>query len=349
MNSLAQFFSNHYHEILYQLTIVVVLFIFFSHNQEGTEQVSMQALFASSKLAFFANYMMGAMVINYLLLPILYYKKKPFLFVVSVALLLVMVVLIDEFLLERIYFPDTRGTYFPGIPYTIIETLPIILIFTVFKFAWDFHRKEREVDQLKSLVQESEIKYLKSQVNPHFLFNNLNNLYSKALKNSPKTPGIILELSSVLRFMVYDSKEKDIALSREIEHLRHYTSLYNLQMENRGRVNFEVDLESDQFAISPLLLVIFVENAFKHSTRTQSAGICIQISVRVTSVGQLTFVCENSYSREYQTVEADSGVGLDNVRKRLLLVYPNNHKLNIANDGQTFKVDLQLQLKPSEL
>ncbi|MEM9722624.1 MAG: histidine kinase, partial [Bacteroidota bacterium] len=199
MNSLTRFLRTNYREIFYQLTIVVVLFIFFSHNQEGTEQVSLSALFAPSKLAFFANYMMGAMVINYMLLPILYYKKKPFLSVVSVILVLVLIVLIDEFFLEQIYFPDTRGAYFPGISYTVIETLPIILIFTVFKFAWDFQRKEREIDKLKSLAQESEIKFLKSQVNPHFLFNNLNNLYAKVLKNSPTTPNIILELSSVLR------------------------------------------------------------------------------------------------------------------------------------------------------
>src|SRR5690606_22740068 len=123
----------------------------------------------------------------------LYYKKKPFFFAASVLALLVIVVLLDEYFLEQIYFPDTRGSHFPGVSFTIIETLPIILIFVLFKFVWDFYRKQREMDELKSLVQESEIQFLKSQVNPHFLFNNLNNLYAKALKNSPKTPTIILE------------------------------------------------------------------------------------------------------------------------------------------------------------
>lgn len=346
MNSLTRFLRTNYREIFYQLTIVVVLFIFFSHNQEGTEQVSLSALFAPSKLAFFANYMMGAMVINYMLLPILYYKKKPFLSVVSVILVLVLIVLIDEFFLEQIYFPDTRGAYFPGISYTVIETLPIILIFTVFKFAWDFQRKEREIDKLKSLAQESEIKFLKSQVNPHFLFNNLNNLYAKVLKNSPTTPNIILELSSVLRFMVYDSKENYITLSRELEHLKHYSSLYILQMENRGKVRFETEVESDQFVISPLLLVVFVENAFKHSTGTQSTNILILITVSVTDNGKLTFVCENSYSSQYQAEQSANGIGLENVKKRLELLYPNKHKLRMVNDGQTFKINLQMELKP---
>lgn len=346
MISLTRFLRANYHEILYQLTIVVVLFVFFSHNQEGTEQVSIKALLAPSKLAFFSNYMMGAMVINYLLLPILYYKKKPFLFLISVVLILVLIVLVDEFVLEQIYYPDTRGQYFPGISYTIIETLPIILIFTVFKLAWDFHRKERELDQLKSLAQEIEIKFLKSQVNPHFLFNNLNNLYAKALKNSPKTPNIILELSSVLRFMLYDSKENYIPLSTEIEHLKHYTSLYILQIENKGTVQFETELESDQFVISPLLLVVFVENAFKHSTSTQSVDIRIVIQLSVTEKGQLTFVCENTYSRKFQSKQAASGIGLENVRKRLKLLYPNMHDLSMVDDGRNFTIHLQMSLKP---
>src|SRR5690606_41356503 len=119
---------------------------------------------APYKLAFFGNYLMGAMVINYVLLPFLYYKKKPFFFAASVLALLVIVVLLDEYFLEQIYFPDTRGSHFPGVSFTIIETLPIILIFVLFKFVWDFYRKQREMDELKSLVQESEIQFLKSQV-----------------------------------------------------------------------------------------------------------------------------------------------------------------------------------------
>ena len=346
--SLGNFFEHNYRELIYQLIIIMVVFIFFSHNQEGTEQVSFHSLFAPYKFAFYTNYLVGSLVINYLLLPFLYYKKKPLLFTLLVIIVLVLIVLVDEFVLEQIYFSDTRGTYFPGVSFTIIETLPIILIFVLFKLAWDFNRKQRELNELKSLVQESEIKFLKSQINPHFLFNNLNNLYAKALKNSPKTPNIILELSSVLRFMLYDSKENYITLSREFEHLKNYTSLYILQIENRGDVCFDTDLESDQFVISPLLLVVFVENAFKHSTGSQSGNIRISINTKVTKDGLLTFICENNYSTRYKANQTASGIGLENIKKRLKLLYPNKHDLSIVNEEDLFRVVLKLQLKPLE-
>ncbi len=265
-----------------------------------------------------------------------------------VLMLLLMVILVDEFILEKLFYPFTRGTYFPGVLFTIIETLPIILIFVVFKFAWDFNRKQREVEELKSLVQESEIQFLKSQVNPHFLFNNLNNLYAKALKSSPKTPEIILELSSVLRFMLYESREDFIPFSRELEHLQSYTSLFVLQIENRGEVQFQTDLESNQFTISPLLLVVFVENAFKHGAGSQSKGIRIDISIQVTAVGQLSFVCANNHSPHYKARQSASGIGLENVKKRLQLLYPNQHRLSITDDGERFEVNLSMQLKPLE-
>ncbi len=346
MKPVKDIFNANYKEMLYQLVITIVMFIFFSENQEGTESATLHTIFAPYKVAFFSNYLLGAMVINYILLPVLYYRKKPVFFAISVLILLVMVVLVDELILEKIFFPETRGTYFPGVSFTIIETFPIILIFVLFKLAWDFSRKQRELDELKSLVQESEIQFLKSQVNPHFLFNNLNNLYAKALKNSPKTPDIILELSSVLRFMLYDSKESNISLSREIEHLKNYTSLYILQIENRGDVRFNTDLSSSQFIISPLLLVVFVENAFKHSTGSQSADIQILIEIKVTQEGQLNFVCENNYSSNHKADQSASGIGLENVKKRLRLLYPENHQLKIANDGEVFKIHLQMQLKP---
>lgn len=346
MKSFEKFLKANYSEILYQLVITLVLFIFFSHSREGTESVSFSALFAPYKIAFFGNYLTGVVVINYILLPFLYYKNKPFSFAASVVFLLAVIVLVDEYFLERLYFPETRGTYFPGVAFTIIETLPLILIFVLFKLAWDFNRKQRELDRLKSLVQESEIKFLKSQVNPHFLFNNLNNLYAKALKQSPKTPEIILELSSVLRFMLYDSKEAYIPLSREIEHLKNYTSLYVLQIENRGDVRFDTDLTSSQFLIPPLLLVVFVENAFKHSTGSQSADIRIEIALSVSQEGQLTFICKNNYSSEYQADQTASGIGLENVKMRLKLLCSDKHQLKIAKDEEIFEVSLQMQLKP---
>ncbi len=331
-------------EFAYQSAVMFVLLIFFSFNMEQTEAFHFQDLFAPYKLAFFANYFMAAMIINYVLLPLLYYKKHMLLFLIAVLLLITMVVLVDEYVLEKIYFPDTRGTYFPGLSFTIVETLPIIIIMVAFKIAWDFNRKQREVEQLKSLMKESEIQFLKSQINPHFLFNNLNSIYAYALGNSPKTPTLILDLSTVLRYMLYDCREDQVVLAKEVDHLKKYTALFQLQLNTRGWINFSEDIPDSRYYIPPLILVVFVENAFKHSTGSQAGNIEIDISIKVSEEGKLTFHCLNNYSPHYQNTDTARGIGLQNVIKRLELLFPKAFHLAIKKDGNLYAVTLEIPL-----
>ena len=131
------------------------------------------------------------------------------------------------------FFPESRGAIFPGYFLTLFEFLPLIAILVGAKFAWDAHIKQREVDTLKTEVKASELQILKSQINPHFLFNNLNNLYSSAIIESatPKTASIILELSAVLRYMLYDCEEDYVLLNKEIEQLQSFIALNELQIE----------------------------------------------------------------------------------------------------------------------
>jgi sensor histidine kinase YesM len=335
----------HLREIAYQVSINLVLLVLFSFNLDETEYLTARTLFAPYKLAFFGNYLVAATIINYVLLPRLYYTKRTTLFIASVLVLVTLVIMIDEWILEQIFFPDTRGTYFPGLLFTLVETLPIIIIMVAFKLAWDFNKKQREVDTLKSLMRESEIEFLKSQINPHFLFNNLNNLYAYAIDNSPKTPSIILDLSTVLRYMLYDCKEDVVSLSKEIQHLKNYTALHQIQIEKRGAINFTEEISNYNFAIPPLILVVFVENAFKHSTGSQFSDIKIDIHVHVSEEGVLTFICTNNYSASYSPMGRAQGIGLKNVRKRLDLLYPKLYSLAILNDGDIFKINMTMQLK----
>jgi LytS/YehU family sensor histidine kinase len=195
------------------------------------------------------------------------------------------------------------------------------------------------------MVKESELQYLKSQINPHFLFNNLNNLYSYAIDNSPKTPSIILELSSVLRYMLYDCKENFVPLAKEIEHLKNFTQLSELQIENRGQVEFNVENIRSGHRIAPLILNVFVENAFKHSTASQSEDISIKIHINVTEAGMLEFECVNSYRPLKNTDNLSHGIGLQNVKKRLQLIYPNAHTLSIQETDSLYSVQLNIELK----
>ncbi len=340
--------SPYLKEIVYQVVIVLVLLLSYSFELDEDRHQSLQTLFTPSKLAFFANYLAAAMVINYILLPVFYYRRKTSLFIAALVAVLTVVILIDEFILEQIFFPNTRGTHFPGLLFTLVETLPIIIIIVAFKLAWDSNRKQSEVERLKSLMKESEVQFLKSQINPHFLFNNLNSIYAYAIDNSPKTPSIILELSAVLRYMLYDCRTNLVALSREIQHLENYVALSRLQIENRGKIRFTKDIVEADFSIPPLILIVFVENAFKHSSGSQAADIDIDICVCVSEEGKLIFLCKNNYSPNYHHTSLEKGIGLENVKKRLDLQYAGEHELNIKDDGNIFTTTLIMQLKKTD-
>ncbi len=342
MNRIVDFVKKNYVEIILQSIIHFILFLFFSYNQHDEES------FAYYKISFFLNYASAAIVINYFLLPKYYYQKKFKSFFILCLIVISAIILIDEYVLEQIYFPDTRGTYFPGIAFTLVETLPIIIIFVGFKLGWDFNKKQSEIDALKNLVKESELQFLKSQINPHFLFNNLNNLYSYSIENSPKAPSIILELSSVLRYMLYDCKEDFVLLTKEIEHLKNFTALNELQIEERGIIIFNNTTPiPSNYSIAPLILNVFIENAFKHSTNSQSEDISIKIGITISSEGILIFTCENNFLPITNSNYNSKGIGLENVVKRLNLLYPEAHDLQISDLNTIYKVVLKMQLKPT--
>lgn len=325
-------------EIIYQIIVAAILFLFYSVYQGD-------AIDLQTKLAFFCNYMAAGLLINFYLLPKLYYQNRYGIFFTSIIILMGIVILIDELVLEQIYFPNTRGSYFPGILFSLLETLPIIIIFAAFKFAWDFNKKQKEINALKIAATENELQYLKSQINPHFLFNNLNNLYSYSLENSPKTTSIILDFSSVLRYMLYDCQVEQVDLTKEINHIRDYIALNELRIENRGEVHFESQIDNGQYTIAPLLLIVFIENAFKHATSSRLDHIMIDISIAVNASGELTMLCTNNFRPHTNANNSSKGIGLINVQKQLDLLYPKKHRLDISNRGDTFEVQLTMTLK----
>ncbi len=328
-----------YKEIFFQIVLHSLVFIFYSFDKNNPQIANYHA-------AFFLSYALAAFIINYWLLPQFYYRKQYVLFFALFLLIIAAVILVEELVLEPIYFPGSkRAETFPGVFFSLVEILPVITILVGFKFAWDAIGKHREVDELRAAVQESELQFLKSQINPHFLFNNLNNLYSYAIENSPKTPAIILELSSVLRYMLYECKERFVPLAKEIEQLENFTRLSELQIEERGKVNFQAHHIPSGYQIAPLILIVFIENAFKHSQASQSENIVIDIEIAVSDEGRLDFYCKNSYQSTTNTNKLSQGIGLENVRKRLQLIYPQAHQLDIRESEDQYEVHLFLQLK----
>ncbi len=327
-------------EIIIQVILHFLVFIFYAFERDGI-------FFQEQKIVYFIQYALAANVINYFLLPRFYYKKKYVRFFINISIVVFTVIVFEELVLEQLYFPDDRAKQFPGLLFTLSQVLPVITILSGFKFAWDALGKQREVEMLKLAAQDSELQYLKSQINPHFLFNNLNNLYSYAIEKSPKTPEIILELSGILRYMLYECRDKYVALEKEVEHLRNFIKISEMQIEERGEVRFEANNIRMGFRVAPLILNVFVENAFKHSTASQSRDIFINVSVDLSENGTLAFLCQNTYNAQSNTQSMTRGIGLDNVRKRLQLIYPDAHDLRIMQAENKFEVRLDIDLTKS--
>lgn len=328
-------------EILFQVVLTIMVFVFFAFDRK------LEAI-DTIQFYFFLNYVIAAFVINYFLLQRFLYKNKYWKFTIYFLIIIGLVIFIEEAFLEQIFYPTTRGRKFSNIVYNLMSTLPMITILVGFKFAWDALTKQREVLELRNSVRESELQFLKSQINPHFLFNNMNNLYAYAVEQSPKTPEIILELSSVLRYMLYECKARFVSLKKEMQHLTDYINLSKLQIEGRGEVAIKIGEIPASYRIAPLIITVFVENAFKHSASSQSKNITIDVDVKVTEDGMLQFLCENTFLDQSNTESLDSGIGLKNVKKRLELIYPNSHTLAIKTENARYKVALTIDLSKSQ-
>ncbi|MEZ4953626.1 MAG: histidine kinase [Saprospiraceae bacterium] len=187
---------------------------------------------------------------------------------------------------------------------------------------------------------QSELKFLRSQTNPHFLFNTLNNLYHLARKNSSNTPDAILKLSGLMRFMLYECTATTIPISKEIDLIRDYIELEKLQYDNRLTVDFKVDATIENQKIAPLLLMPFVENAFKHGASESTGNIWVYIYLTIKN-GVLEFSVKNS--KDPDTQYSDEGIGLKNIKRQLDLIYPN-HILEIKNRENEFEIYLKIEL-----
>ena len=213
-----------------------------------------------------------------------------------------------------------------------------------------WYLKEQAFRQIEKEKFQAELQLLKSQIHPHFLFNTLNNLYALTLRKSEQSPAVVLKLSQLLSYMLYDCNASEVSLEKEITFMKNYIGLEQLRYGSRLEVsmNFHGDLQGKQ--IAPLLLIPFLENAFKHGTSEQLEQAWIFLDLAVDD-NVLTFKLVNSRDADAGTVNAKAvgttsvgGIGLQNVRKRLELLYPNRYGLQIQPEEETFLVDLALRL-----
>ena len=218
---------------------------------------------------------------------------------------------------------------------------------TVVKISNDWVQQLKERQELERQTMQSELRFLRSQINPHFLFNTLNNLYALTLKKSDLAPEIVLKLSEMMRYMLYECNEKRVLLSKEINYLQNYIDLERLRQGSQVRIDFEVEGAVEQQTIAPLLFIPFLENSFKHGLmNTLESESFVRIKIQVDH-NRLHFFIENSKPRQRPIRDPNrpsGGIGLANIHRRLNLLYPKHYDLRINDTPNTYAVVLDLEL-----
>lgn len=223
-------------------------------------------------------------------------------------------------------------------------SLPIICSIGI-RFLLDWYQESYKAKQILAQQQAAELQYLKAQINPHFLFNTLNNLYGLSLEESKKVPGMILKLSDILSYSLYESAVDRVSLDKEIQLIRDFMALEMERYGDRMDIDFRLDEEVDeQMEVAPLLLIPLVENAFKHGVKEATEAIPIRIHLSQTK-STLIFTVQNQISEAFTPhPNKKQGLGLKNLKRRLDLVYPNQHQLETYREGDQFMAKLKIQI-----
>ena len=221
--------------------------------------------------------------------------------------------------------------------------LVIALLFFVMMLFSGLYQLLENRRELESLHAEAQLNYLKAQINPHFLFNTLNNIYSAATLQHPRTADMVLRLSDLLRYVTYDAQAEQVPLHKEVAHIRAYIDLFQLKSVTPLPIHFTVDGDTDQLQIEPLLLLPLVENALKHSDLDNNPKGFLNILLR-NEPGQLRFKVENTFDPTNLQKDAVGGVGLENITKRLQLKYGNRYSFIVGAHDGVYTAELVLKM-----
>jgi len=221
-----------------------------------------------------------------------------------------------------------------------------VVFFTIFSIK-KLYKKQIEIDSLVKEKQQAELKALKAQVNPHFLFNTLNTIYANALKKDDKTPDLILKLSDSFRYLLHEGQNEVVTIQKDSKHIQDYINLQQERLTNKVTVQFSLKIDNKEQLIPPLLFIGFIENAFKYTSILKGENHCIDITIRLNQK-QLLFQCKNPFNKNaIQELDLNwekSGVGIKSTQKRLQLLYPEKHTLEIKKEDEKFNVLLKIQL-----
>jgi len=304
---------------------------FFRNHNEINEQYSLLKIVLILLVAFYLN--------MYLLVPHVL-KRKGWLLYIGVIIIILIMTLI---LLRLALIGSTIGIGRPPIPPLIIFLLFLVLSLSTSIGLANVKKREEQLKKEKEYEWlQTELSLLRSQISPHFMFNILNTLSSLARQKSDQLENVIISVSQLMRYMLYNKTDKKNSMQHEMEYLDSFIKLQQLRFGDDLPIAKNIMVETMEAEIEPMILIPFIENAFKHGMNTiTNPEIEIDLSVKSST---LHFVVRNRFSPDVIPSDDSSGIGLENVKKRLFLLYPNRHDLKIQSEEGWFIIDLTIQL-----
>lgn len=290
----------------------------------------------------------------YYLLPNFLLQKKFWRFFAYLAISMVVIVLGQRFVVYYFIYPQLEDAeeflkhpflYLPYFWRAWVNTYTFAFLFSGIRLYSSWLKEQKHQQELEKQGLQSEMALLRSQINPHFLFNTLNNIDLLVFKDQQRASDSIVRLSEIMRYMLYESNADQVLLKKEIQYIESMVDLMRLRLVDPDFIQFQIQGKSKECMIPPMLLVPFVENAFKHGQKTgQAPGIVIKLQIRDD---EYHFMVRNRIQEGFNTSkDSTGGIGLSNVKRRLALLYSDNHRLDIQKEAHRFEIHLQI---PSEI
>lgn len=225
---------------------------------------------------------------------------------------------------------------------TFLAVLFSVVLILVLKLLKSWYDEEQAKLQLVKINLETELKFLKTQINPHFLFNSLNNLYALTLKKSDDAPEVVLRLSNILRYVLYETGEGKVPLDKEVQYLKDYIDLEQIRLGNRVDIRFKTEGDLQNKLIEPMLFLTFVENSFKHGAAAAIENGWVKMKLEATD-NEICFSIDNSKTPGYSNPSTHGGIGLQNLQKRLDILHPDKYTLELSDLEDSYKVKLTIK------
>ncbi|MFK5856208.1 MAG: histidine kinase [Bacteroidota bacterium] len=266
-------------------------------------------------------------------------NRKKWIVIISIAIITAIIpILITAF--ELITTDKESVIFLEGYPTSISVLILLYYVLLVVLVLFWFIKQGISFFRFKNEKAKTELLHLKSQVNPHFFFNTLNNLYGLVGTDTKKAQELILKLSDIMRYSIYEGEKEVVTLKAEIDYLKNYIELHKMRYHKQIDVKFEAEIEDD-YKVMPLLFIILLENAFKHGIENLSKDAYVHIYINSMN-NKVFFEIENNFDTTL-TIQ-DNGIGLKNLKRRLELVYPKKHTLSFSTKKNVYKAKLTLQL-----